>query len=580
MINKFRPILAKQEYIFIYLAAFFSWIFIFYNMQTGFKSCMDEAFFILGLNPEQNLGIQHTQFFQIVRFIFRVFSIEPTIIHSRIAAYICIIFTLFFFSCTSYYWLNKKGKIKNNLGLYVSLVFLCGIFIFFSGYEVSLTFNHLLVFFVTCQFSFYLLWDVSDNMIIRQLCIYLSGFFSFLSIVNYFPSGILVSLAISLLILQKRNLYWKNKLLSLFIFLLGLLSCIIVYNYVIYPVKDALSDIIINIRNPAFGTGGYNLVSYMNLVVNYAGVFMLLLFCCIGISSLYSINQRQKQFNKKSVTVGIFIAVLILSILTRKLFKFSILLIPVMTSFLFYLSQTSGINWHDKKRIGIVIQGAIFLFFPVIGVMGTNVIIIYKLTYLSFMWVFILAGYLFQIKDRLVYKSMLYLTVLLALGFGFFGGLYIYRYFRGNPFNSKYKVENNRQFSSIKLKKIQIDYFQSVEDILRENGFNPETDRIFTFDYDYATLLYLDVTNYGGLMHQVENMPAYRSVFFSQANAPDYIIVNEWDRGILKNMLKTEDFQWDFPAGYKEYKLGIPENEEINLTGNRRLFVKNRTNTE
>jgi hypothetical protein len=547
-------------------------------MQIGFKSCVDEAFFILGLNPEQSLGVQHTQFFQMGRFIFSAFSIEPTILHSRIVAFICIVSTLFCFSGISYYWLHKKGKIKNGLGLYVSLVFLWGTIIFFSDYEVSFSFNHLLVCFVTFLFSFYLLWDVSDNLIIKQLCIYISGGFTFLSLMNYFPSGILVALAIPLLILLKGNSDWKNKLLSLFIYTAGLFSCVIVYNYGVYPVKEALNEIILSIRTPAFGTGGYNLFSYIEIVVNYAEVFMVLLFCSIGISFLYYINQKQNQFNKKKVAAGIFIAVLLLSILARKLFKYSILLIPVIISFTYYLSQISDIDWQDKKRIRGIIQGAIFLFFPVIALQGTNVEMIYKLIYLSFMWVFLLAVYLFQIKDRLVYKSVLYLTVVLALGIGLTGNLYIYRHLRGNLFNAKYRVENNRQFNHIKLTKNQIDYFESVAGLLKEAGFNPKTDRILAFDYDYATLLYLDATNYGGLMHHIDNIPAYRSLFFSQANEPDYIIVCEWDRQKLKNMLDAEDFQWNFPTDYEEYELG--NSEELNITGNRSLFVKNRTNTE
>jgi hypothetical protein len=568
-----RALNDKQERIIICLIAFFSWLFVGYNIQIGFKSFVDEAFFILGLNPEQNLGIQHSQFFQIVRFLFNIFSVQPTIIHSRIAAYICIVFTLFFFSGASYYWLNTKGKIKNAWGLYVSLVFLWGTTVFFSGYEISFSFNHLLVCFVTLLFSFYLLWDVINKRLIRQICIFASGGFTFLALMNYFPSGILILFVILLLILLKENQNWKNKLLSLFVYLTGVFACAILYNSLIFPVKEALNEIIASMRNPAFGTGGYDLFSYLGLAIDYAGIFMLLLFCGAGIYFFHSINQKQKLLDKPSVAVALFTAVLILAILDRKVFKYSFLIIPIVISCLFYLSESSNIFRQYKKRTGRIIRIILFLFFPVIALIGTNVEFIYKLNYSAFFWIFILAYFLFQIKDRPARKFVLYLTLFVALAVGFGGNLYIYRSLKGNVFSAVHPVENNRMFNHIKLKESQMDYFQKVDSLLNVIGFNPKSDRILAFDYDYATLLYLDATNYGGLMHHIENLPAYKAALSSPANAPDYIIVCETDRGYLKETLDKEEFQWNFPSGYTQYRLGNPE--EPHLIGNRRLYVKN-----
>jgi hypothetical protein len=562
----------------IYVLAGLSWIFIFFNLPVGFKSYVDEAFFLLGLNPEQDLGIQHTQFFQIARFIFKIFHLSPTILHSRIVTYICISFTLFFFSGASYYWLHKKEKISGSFALYVSLVFLCGLSIFFSGYEMSFSFNHLLVFFSTSMLSFYLLWDVANRTRIKQLLIFLTGFFSFLSIVNYVPSGILVSLVLLVLLVLKTTGRWSHKILSAVVYTLGFAACALAYNACIYPADQALNEIYVSIKNPAFGTGGYDLISYLKIVLQYTGNFLIILLCSAGICFLYFINQKQNSWNKQLITVYILVLSLILIVLNVKILKYNVLLIPATIAFLFYYLSPffSKIEQPAKKQVVLIMQGLVILFFPVITVLGTNVFIEYKLDYTAFIWVFLLANQLFRIKNKIVYKSVLYLTAGIALGTGYGGYLLQYREIRGNLFNSKYTVENNVQFNHIRLRQKQIDYFQTIDSLLKVNHFNPERDRILAFDTDYPALLYLNVPNYGGLMHHVENMYAYKDRYYSHANAPDFIIVSQAEGKKFKKM--AGDFQWNFPEECIEYTIANPEHKD--LTGYRVLLVKKKKNIE
>ncbi|GHT01035.1 hypothetical protein FACS189421_13560 [Bacteroidia bacterium] len=570
-----EKILFRKEW--IYILAGFSWLFIFFNLPVGFKSYVDEAFFVLGLNPEQNLGIQHSQFFQIARFIFGIFHLSPTILTSRIVAYICISFTLLFFSGVSYYWLHKKEKISGSFGLYVSLVFLCGIFMYFSGYEMSFSFNHLLVFFATSLLSFYLLWDVSDKPRIKCLFIFLIGCFSFLSIVNYFPSGILVSLVLLVLLVLKTTGHWSHKFLSFVIYTIGFAACAFAYNAVVFPVEQALNEIVISIQNPAFGTGGYDLFSYLKIAGNYTGNFLVLFLCSAGICFLYFINQKQNYWDKQLIAVYIFVALLILIALNTKFFRYHILLMPILIAVLFYyLSLFFSKNEQlTKKQSVLIIQGLVIFFFPAIALLGTNVSIEYKLAYTSFIWVFLLSNYLFRIKNKIVYKSVLYLTVCIASGMGYGGYLQHYRDIKGNLFDSTCRVENNKEFNHIKLKQKQMNYFQRVDSLLKANHFNPEKDRILAFDTDYAVLLYVNATNYGGLMHHIENIFAYKDIFFSHANAPDFIIVPQRDAKEFKKMAKT--FQWNFPEECTEYSLGNPEKGR---TGPRSLLVKKKKNIE
>ncbi|MDR3341150.1 MAG: hypothetical protein LBT25_13870 [Candidatus Symbiothrix sp.] len=563
----------KSENTYIYGITCFAWAFVIYNMHIGFKSYVDEAFFIIGLNPEQNLGIQHTQFFQIARFIFKVSRIEPTILHSRIIAFVCMVATLYFFSVASYRWLNKKGKIKNVFYIYLSLVFLYGLPIFLAAYEVSLTFNHLLVLSVTGMFSCYLLWDVSGRKRKKLLYLYLIGFFSFLAIMNYFPSGILISLLILFLIMIKETDSWKNKIAFLFLYTMGFISFAISYNFLIYPLQDALKDIITSIKSPAFGTGGYDLLSYIELINEYGKNIILIFLSSVGVCFFYYLIQKQTYYNKQNLAIALFTVILSYLMYEISFFKYNILLMPIIFGFLFYhMSQpVPVINRRNKKQIVSIIQGVLFLFFPIIALQGTNVSMNYKMAYTVFIWAFILAFYLFRIKDKALYKFILYLAVSIILVMSSLPYFLHFNRHRGT-YRAKYRIEENKQFDHIIMKKSQIDYFRQVDSLLKANNFDAKKDRILAFDYDYATLHYLNVTNYGGLMHRIDNLPYYKDLFYSHENAPEFILIAHRDGDAFLDIIK--DFKWNFPDECTEYEIGDPDPEP--RPHPRSLIVKHR----
>jgi hypothetical protein len=568
----------KQENWVIASLALMSWVFIAWNMQIGFKSCVDEAFFVLGLNPEQPLGIQHSQFFQIARFIFKVFSLDPIVINSRIVSYICVTISLLLFSVASYYWLYKKGIVRKMFILYASLVFLSGLFIFLSALEVVFSFNYLMIFLTVSQIAFYLVADVCNKLYLRRICISACGFFSFLGILNYFPSGVIVSCCLLGLILLKGGRNWKDNLLSLFLYAAGWLACAVAYNFLIYPVVDAVNEIVAHIKNPSFGVGGYDMLSYLYRIINYIDNFIQIVLCAMGMACLYFINQKQTCVRKSFGALCILGVTLVLILLERDYFLYNFLLIPVIIAATFYyLSHPLSITYEKNRHlIPGVIQKTIFLFFPVIALLGTNSPFAFKLSYTAFFWMLILAYYLFRINEAIVYRSVLYLTVIITMGIGFCGYFIVAEKWKGNLFISKYTVENRPQFNHIKLKSSQIDYFQRVDSLLQENAFDPERDRIFTTDYDYATLLYLGITNYGGLMHHIENMYAYDDVFYTDEKAPDFIIIRNYDRKKLDKAVQK--FRWAFPDEYTKYEIGTPEDPD--MVGKRSLFIRKREHTK
>jgi hypothetical protein len=94
------------------------------------------------------------------------------------------------------------------------------------------------------------------------------------------------------------------------------------------------------------------------------------------------------------------------------------------------------------------------------------------------------------------------------------------------------------------------------------------------FDADYPVLLYLGVSNYGGLMHHPENMAVYQTTFDSLQNAPEYLIIKqrEGEGYLLKQMVNK--FHWNYPANCTEYELVNTAGQFDWGTGNRSLLVK------
>ena len=565
----------------IYVITCISWLLILLNLPVGFKSYADEAFFVLGLNPEQNLGIQHSQFFQIARFMFRTLSIDPVILHSRIMTYVLMTATLFFFSLASYRWLKKKEQITGFWGVYISLVFLYGMFIFFSGYEMSLSFNHLHICFVSVMFSMYLLWDLSEQSIVQSVWIFAIGCFSFLAVMNYFPSGLLVSFILFFLILFKEKHSWTGVVLSALIFLAGIGCCAVMYDFLIYPVKSAVNELITSIKNPAFGTGGYDLHSYLEQILEYAGSITTLFLSCCGIYFLYRINRLQKQWNKKGILWIIICLFGLFIVVENKLLRYNLAIVPILfTCIVYYMSKPfSPTQVQPKPPLIHLLQKPIFFLFPILAVQGTNVGINYKILYFAFIWILILTIYLYRIRNTKIKQLLLYLTVGFAFCLSGWSHLHTFSQVRGTFLNSKYTVENNRQFNHIRLNQSQIDYFQQIDSLLQAHHFDSKQDRIFALDFDYPALLYLNATNYGGLMHHILNMPAYKTVFFSAANEPDYILVFRKNRNLFMKTV-VENFEWNFPSDYNEYKIEGPDPAmaKLQFSGPRSLFIrKNRT---
>jgi hypothetical protein len=248
-----------------------------------------------------------------------------------------------------------------------------------------------------------------------------------------------------------------------------------------------------------------------------------------------------------------------------------LLMLILLTGIFYYVSHPfSKINWKNKGQVISIIQKLLFLSFPVLALQGTNVRIEFKLLYVSFIWIFILSRYLFTIKNRAIYKTILYAVIILVLSINVREYFYTHADLRGTIFNSNSKIENNVQFRSITLRQRQVAYFQQVDSILQINHFDPQKDRILAFDYDYATLLYLNAPNYGGLMHHIMNMENYKSIFYSRENAPEYILVPQDNKRRLARLAKKFDWSQD----YTEYKLGSPDVHTRYFVGPRSLFVK------
>ena len=545
------------------------WLWLFYNLRIGFKTLVDEAFFVLGLNPKQDLGIQHTQFFTITRFFFEKFSLPVTIYNSRLTNYCVAFASLLTFGISSYYWLCKKKYLCQQFLLYMSIVFLWGAMTL-SVYEYSFAFNGLQVFIVSLIVSCYLIFDSVDNVFIKSLSVFTLGFFSFFGIINILPSGLLFLLLITCLILLKNIKSYQWLFLLLVQLVVGFALALFIFDKAFFPIKKVYENLFYTILHPSFGTGGYTISSFLVLLYEYAKMLIVMILSGMGLFGLYHFI---KVNTKKEQVAGFifFLVAVIFIVFERRFFHQNMFLFPIIMVVMMHISQLKPIDWN--KSVYRILQLIAFWGFPIVAIQGTNVFISHKICFFIFLWVFLLFQFLFKKNTiSIAYRNM---CILLTIFLGFYVNILAnsdYNVYKGNIFNSKTTIPDQVVYSKIKLTERQIAYFERVDSILKVNSFNVAQHKILVIDYDYSVILFLNTTNYGGLFHHINHMDSYAHVFNSIENRPDCILLPQDD--INEFIAMVEKYGWNFPEAYLQYEIGNSESSARNVSDRCLFYLK------
>ena len=193
----------------------------------------------------------------------------------------------------------------------------------------------------------------------------------------------------------------------------------------------------------------------------------------------------------------------------------------------------------------------LFIFsFPIIASLGTNTALSSRIHCFVAAWLFLWFEYENKFKDE--HYNRVLISVLLLFILPLNGVIKSYN----NRDNSHHFTRGNKNFAEIALTEKQVDYFNSVYDILEDYNFKPNKSVVLTAVYDYCCLYAFDAVNASNY-HQVQNFH-----YFPKENMikPDFVFLCKWDSIVMAKELA--DMPWGWPEEFDAYYVGTPEDEK------------------
>jgi|GEM_PF-5476379 len=573
------------DYLLLLIAAFL-WIFEIWHNYYGFNLA-DEAWYLLALNPKQELGLVPTESFCIIRFLLKFFP--NSIISLRLLGLVFIFIGTLVFSMASYFWLKKHNEHPQNKMAIFSIFMILGAAAYVGRlYMLTLHYNQLQTFFVLAIISLFLLSDVFREKKKIALFMILLGFFSFFSVINIAPSGIFVTLAIFILLLVK---HWKNKILALknFLYILfGIILATLFYHLCIRSIADVARDFFL-LSQTVTKVAGYSNSDFLILIQEYlAEIFYVLFFSSVVILFFNQYIGRVKSCWILFVVVTV---LFLFSLAVRRDVQGIVLSIPLVIAYLWNKSHFSGhfsksnilflliiflpiyIPLSSKMLLFYILTGVVVLFFalkyerkistqelypkllftfllllPFVASVGTNIAIKYKMIMFLPFWGFLFCGLLCRhSKKEANWLKMVFVIFFLA----FYSLTFIQKsYFDGSILNSHFST-NLKNLQAINLTESQKLHFESVDVILKENGYVPG-DEIFAFYSSLGTVYAVD-----GILHlSLADSYAVERFFIlnsdeKKINKPRFMILYEDKINFLSSFFLNQG--WNISEDYKKF---------------------------
>ncbi len=575
--------------------ALFLWIFWANHLFIGIRNCADEAWYLFGGDKHQELGIHTSESFNIIRHIFSI--IPYNIVNSRIVAYICCFLGVFMLSSSSYYWLKKRKRRELPIISFFSIFFIFGALVFVGpAYSLSLHYNQLQLFFLLGMLSFYL-WFNSGNQWMKSIMVFLIGFFSFYSVINIPPSGLITSSCLFLLVLYDSKSSIRSLLLHSGFLISGVVIQAFVYHFFVKDIRDLVYDFFsaFHVMDSSYGPLHFVqlIVTYLkelSYVVSFSSVLILLFFNLISkkpkfakvlICLLCFLLFTFSFFERRSALGIIFlIPVLFLAIFSAvdknqksyfywdNIYNLYVLalLIPVLfidpsnfKSYIFPLIVITGVLillYIQKKEIikTILSKDVLFfiliIFFPLLASIGTNMILVVKMMYFIPVWGFLFCYWFFTDDCGKIKNIVLGLFILITLNFNFF--TYVQKqYFDGSILNSR-ETTNLEALKYIKITETQKKYYEQVDSLLLKHGFTPG-DKILAFNFELMTVYAVSGSLFSNVSEALAVEKFVRLATVSDENKPDYMILLSHDMDILSVFFEKHNWKLD---DYHIYEIG------------------------
>lgn len=521
-------------------------ILIFCTIDRG-TSC-DEGYYLLAYLPEQPISWGISQFGFIVRKLFW-FLPEDGALSLRYVRFFLNIPILYLFAFSSFRWLKKQYGLHTSSVWYYSLLFLSGVLSFGFASPI-LYYDNIQLFIYLLVFSIYFLFTTSVSSFFKRLSLIFIGVLCVFGLFNYLPSGILLIVALSVLLLID-----TDKVKNILLLCLGLLLGIIVYHLFIRNIVDSVNDI-----HTSFVLAQKGLTKHSNnqlfvALFRYLVEFVLLfgLFAVLG-WLVYYIDNFKNSFTRYlcyTFATIVFLAILLQRWIFYKYYT-GIFIMPTAFMVSYFITQKIGKN-HVGYSLKELLIFIILLFAPLMGVFGTNQSVSAKMLFFMPFWVvayFLLVSIIdFKQKTFLKISNTIY-VVILMVGVAYFVYFARYHYYY-TPKKSNTEITDTSRFRNIKISEWQKDFNDKAIDIMRKNGFK-KGDSVLAFYDNFITVYMAGGYIPSNLIYQFE-------VFVSdKKNIPNepiiYIFLIEEQDKPMQEFLK--DTNWDFPESYMRFDLG------------------------
>ncbi|MDR0830881.1 MAG: hypothetical protein LBN95_12360 [Prevotellaceae bacterium] len=493
-------------------------------------SC-DEGFYLLGYLNNQNIGISAYDFHYIVRAI-TPDKYEANVVFYRVLRFTLDFASVLFFAFTSYKWLKKRFGFSVNFCLFAALIVLSGA-ISYNYAALTISFDHLQHIFYLSAFSFFFISDITKKEYAKIINIIFLGFFLLLAIVNYLPSGILLSATIIILffVLNKPKIASQYSLYLVF----GIILSGVFYNFAIHNLADFLKNAIGYMQVESEGATSHNSLSLLTNVLKSIGVFLLWQIPAVVFALII------KKINNKWLTAISFILLILSSLYFRQIYTLggSLLFMPV--TFLL-------VNFFSKKQhFSTFLIVLILTFIPFAGVFGTNQDVLHKLLIFFPFWILLFFILLKNTKENYDRWLVLFAITLITASSVYLGNFSRYHCYY-TPRSSKYAFAQGERYKDILISKYQQNYYNQLEDTLKSVGFTSGETAV-AFGENQIAVYLLGGNFHGGLVYSVNQY-----VIVPKERAK-YLILFQFEENQTVKQLEKSD--WNFPTDYQRIELGI-----------------------
>ena len=540
-------------YICLILILVLASVYVVTTFNHGFFTAVDEGYFLIKLKEAYEGGIitGKSQWNLIAIHWFPYLDLTSKA-NSYLASCILRWFTILVFTITCCVKF-RKDRVFRYFAIFLLAYFSC-------GQDFGLSYIPMQTCILCWALCSYLLFQYYQNRIVKAFyiltcgfCLGISGFIVITGTIALTP------LFVVMIIANSKN---DKALIALnLLYLLGGFILALTYvNFMVCPLIDIIDAMVETAQYFSKNGHNYDGISFLRQYVKFLCELSHMIIYIVGAFYLSSLCKN------KIVSLMVYtLAILFYFILSpimggETVYILTICFVAIPLLFRNNISEVFS-NLSEEKLLYC------FLFlFPILAPLGTNCPLEVRMNNYIASWLFIFFSYEYKMEYR-DFKILIVPLILLLIW-------PICNLIKGNlNYDNRFHfTQGYGHFSEISLSSKQAQYFNNINNIIKDYGYQPRKSVLFTTMYDYATLYAIDAVNSSNFYH-TENFQFFDK---SKMLAPDFIILCPYDSTLIGKELQA--MPWGWPNEFDSYDIGSPESITYGLPDyildNRKLYCR------